>query len=389
MHPNNKNSSVRVLLIVSHFPPEQGGVERYVDELYSRLVAREKWNVTVLTLSHQKAVTEEAYHGMRVIRVPILFEIKGVFSLPRYWQWKKAVRLISQTHYDFISTQTRFFLTSYLGMRLARNRKIALVHTEHGSDFVQSNSWLIRYGARIYDEIFGKPVLKAAQAVTCVSSDVAVFVKKWTGIDGVVVNNGVDALFWDPQYVATDNSKWTKNCSTRVPFLFIGRIIKAKGWEVLLDALYTLPQPIKDRVVCVIAGDGPEFKEMVRRSEELCLGGLLVLAGRLDRTEIRELLSFCCYINPSYSAEGLQTTLLEAAIMNSWIITTPASGVGELLSSDMGTIVAKQSVKELRDALISYLVHPHRATGSAHVAERYGWGKVCMEYKGVVESILH
>jgi glycosyltransferase involved in cell wall biosynthesis len=67
--------------------------------------------------------------------------------------------------------------------------------------------------------------------------------------------------------------------------LYVGRLVRAKGVFDLLTAYATLPEGIRRDVGLVLAGDGEEFDELVRRSREIN-PGVVVFPGFLQRDEL-------------------------------------------------------------------------------------------------------
>ena len=143
-HPVKK---VKVLIYLTHFYPHLGGVERYIEELFSRIVDKQNFEVHIIALDNS-SVREETYRGMHVHRVRSIFSVGNVFLLPNPRDLKRCVNgLLKQHSFKYVVTVTRFFYTSYLGMGLARRIKASHIHIEHGGGFVQHPSLLIRLGS--------------------------------------------------------------------------------------------------------------------------------------------------------------------------------------------------------------------------------------------------
>lgn len=77
---------------------------------------------------------------------------------------------------------------------------------------------------------------------------------------------------------------------------FAGRICAEKGWQVLLDALETLPPRFK----CLMAGDGPEIPELETRIGSGKLQGRVFFRGLLPKAELWRLYRCLdCLVVPS------------------------------------------------------------------------------------------
>jgi glycosyltransferase involved in cell wall biosynthesis len=372
--------SRHIVVCVTNFYPHPGGLERYAEELFSRLSAT-GWKVTVV--SYAEASSEEDYRGIHIIRIPFKRKIGGVVATPDMKAWKEVTGRLSQEGIDVISTQTRFFFSSWYGMKWAKQLKVPHVHTEHGSDFVQHKSPVIRWGSWFVDVTMGKKILRNAQVVTCVSQDVATFVQKLSGRPGVVIHNGVDIHFWDPataKPVSPIVSDWI---GKRQAILWMGRVMGAKGWKQLVDAVEMLPN--KKELAVLFAGKGPEEKQLQKIAE--AQSDQYSYLSAVDRPVIRDLLTKCAYVNPSYSAEGLQTTLLEAAAMNSWVITTDVSGTSEVITPEVGVVVPRRDTQALSQALAALLTDRPVASGRGYMESQFSWEHSLKQYQEVLNQV--
>jgi glycosyltransferase involved in cell wall biosynthesis len=164
--------------------------------------------------------------------------------------------------------------------------------------------------------------------------------------------------------------------------------MRAKGWLVLLEAVAKLPSEVQEQLEVEIIGAGPEDAELTKKIGELKLEKVVKAVGRKDATYIRQALIGSAYVNPSYSSEGLQTTLLEAAAMNSWIITTPVSGYREVLPEGMGSVVAKESVDDLAQALTSYVSNRPKGKTREHIVKHFSWESIASDYLHSLKKAL-
>jgi len=380
----------RLLVFTGHFypHPQSGGLEKYVEELYSRLAATGKYRVTIVTFEAGSA-REEVYRGLQVVRLEEWFSIAGVFTVPTPQSLSRFRReVLPSLKPDIVVTQTRFFPAALVGALLARQQGIPHLHTEHGSDYVRHASAIVSGGAWLWDSLFGRFILRSAKRVTGVSSGVKDFVYRLAGREAVVAYNGVDIDFWDPalaRQLPTDLVRWLKG---RKPFLYVGRLMRVKGYEVLIEAVRGLSLAEQKKIAIVLVGSGPEEARMKQLIHDYGLEHVIRALGRQSPELVRDLLAVSIYVNPSFSAEGLQTTLLEAGAMNSWLITTDVSGAREVVSEPgIGEVVAQQDVAAFQASMQRALRDSLESQARASIIRRFGWPALVTQFDAILESM--
>ncbi len=146
------------------------------------------------------------------------------------------------------------------------------------------------------------------------------------------IPNGVDASSWE---------------STRPPrevhrFLFLGRVVAAKGLFELIDAVSTRVSEHRD-ITLTIAGAGPDEQALRQRSSELGLEASVTFAGRVEYDELSDLFAaHDCLVLPSYS-EGMPLSVLEA--------TESAAPM-----ADYGPIISEISIETVAGRLVGQLL---------------------------------
>lgn len=118
--------------------------------------------------------------------------------------------------------------------------------------------------------------------------------------------------------------------------LAVGRLVAKKGLPVFLEALARL-RGAGRRVRATLVGDGEERENLVKRIVELGLGDRVRMTGALDRRGVRELMAratlFClpCQVGPDGNRDALPTVLLEALACGLPAVSTPVTGIPEIL----------------------------------------------------------
>jgi len=154
--------------------------------------------------------------------------------------------------------------------------------------------------------------------------------------------------------------------------LATGRLVEKKGFHVLLEAL----RQLRAREVAfeaVIIGEGDERERLERIIAELELGDHVRLLGGQDQTVLRGWMEratvHClpCLIGADGNRDALPTVLLEALASGLPSVSTPVTGIPEILANgDAGRIVPENDPERTADALHELLADP---TERSRIAE--------------------
>ena len=113
--------------------------------------------------------------------------------------------------------------------------------------------------------------------------------------------------------------------SGTVDFLFVARVMKAKGIEEYIEAAKNVRKTHPEAIFHVLGGCDEEYKELL--AEETRKGNI-IYHGRVSNIPEFEKLSQCT-IQPSYYPEGMSNVILEAAASGRPVITTDHPGCRE------------------------------------------------------------
>ena len=139
--------------------------------------------------------------------------------------------------------------------------------------------------------------------------------------------------------------------STTVKLVFVGRIGQRKGTFDLIEAFAKLPEHLRTSVELFIAGDG-EIEKATQLTQDLHLTEQITFLGLINASARDLLLETAdVYILPTYN-EGLPLALLEAMSWGLPVITTPVSGIPDVVKDRQnGLIVEAGDIQQLADAI--------------------------------------
>ena len=191
-----------------------------------------------------------------------------------------------------------------------------------------------------------------------------------------MIPNGVDVEKFRP---AGDASR-----EGPVRLLFVGRVVRQKGLDVLLDALARLPEAACFELT--IAGDGPLRGEMEDRAGRLGLGDRVRFAGWLEREAMPEMLRRAdAFVFPSRD-EGMPNAVLEAMASGLAVAATRISGNEELVEDGSTGFLVPPDDPGALAAVLARLVADRTlclrlgAAGREKAAREYSWRAVAEGY---------
>ncbi|HWG56061.1 MAG TPA: glycosyltransferase, partial [Gaiellaceae bacterium] len=171
----------------------------------------------------------------------------------------------------------------------------------------------------------------------------------------------------------------------------VGRYTEQKNHHVLLDALALLA-PERPRLRALLVGVGELEEELVRRTTELDLEGVVTITG--ERNDAIDITAAADVFALSSDWEGLPLALLEAMALGTPVVATAVNGVPDAISDgDNGLLVPRRDPAALAQALARVLDDDElrRRLGSrarAWAAAQCSEAAMTSGYLGVYASVL-
>jgi len=352
---------MNIVVWTAHFLPHIGGVEKFNAGLWPRFVTRGH-RVQIVTCNTDGAANQEWIEGVNVVRQKCVNFLQGRYPVPI----ARTRPLFSRNEpFDVMVTNTRFFLSSMAGARMAISSRCPYVHVEHGSGWRVSENPGVNLVTRFVDVTMGRWLLRNAAIVCAVSNDSARYCRSLVHRDVRILHNAIDTeLFSRPARVRTICLDIPAD---HVVVLFAGRLIKPKG---LLEFLQAAERLRNENVLFLIAGTGPlssiALESAKKNAKVKYIGG--VPADQMP--QLYQAAHVLCH--PSYYLEGLPSVIMEAGAAGCAVVAASTSGVEEIIASpEFGILIRPKDVGELAHAIATLVKNPSlRASLSQNLKTR-------------------
>jgi glycosyltransferase involved in cell wall biosynthesis len=361
------------MLGLKGIPATYGGVERYTEEVATRLADRGH-EVLVYCRRHytSREVARKAYRGITLVRLPSL-------NL-------RATDTLSHTLLATLDMMRRgadvaiyHSLGNALYAALPRLAGIPTTLVLHGQEYRKSEwGWLARAFFRASEWVS----LLGPTRVSVISHWLEEDFRQRHHAEVAFVSTGVALPApRPPEHLAE------LGLQSRRYLLFVGRLVPQKGVHLLLEAY----RGLRTDMPLVIVGDAPHQDAYHATLRQLATPEVRFLGFRYGE-ELAEVCSQAyVQIFPS-EHEGIALALLEALAYNNCVV---ISDIPENLEAagDLAFAHRHGDAADLRRVLDELTRHPEivaerRGLGRRYVAERYNWDTVATRYEQLCQDLL-
>ena len=258
----------------------------------------------------------------------------------------------------------------------------AIVHTEHNSDFHCGP--VARFGNRILHPLTNRiAVFTQSQAMALLQAE------PLRPDQLAIIPNGICP---EPPASTSDRARVRSGLDLApddVVVFHVGRLMAVKNQQLALRAFSILTTSLP-RARLVFLGDGSDRPALERERDALGLGASVTFLG--FRPNVRELLAAADALLVTSTNEAMPIAALEALFAGVPVVSTPWSGVDEVLLGS-GAIAAGWSPIDVERALFGILSDPIRRgqvieRGLQLANERYGIGATAMAYRRLYDNVL-
>ncbi len=156
----------------------------------------------------------------------------------------------------------------------------------------------------------------------------------------------------------------------------VGRLVRTKGFDVLLDAARILVERGLDFRLDLV-GDGPWARRLRRQARELGLEGRVGFRGFLSHDRVAELMAQAdlmlapCVVDSSGDRDGIPNVIMEALAHRLPVVASDVAGIGEVVAAGQtGFLVPQRRPDLLAQAVLEAAADPARAVALAERGRR-------------------
>ncbi len=351
-------------------PATYGGIERHVEEIGARLVARGH-EVSVYCRYYYTRV-KNRHRGMKLIRLPSIktkhFDTATHCALSTL---DAVVRGFDVVHFHALGPSLFSFLPRLRGSKT--------VVTVHGLDWQREKwgavaSWILK---RCEYTAVSFPTRSIV-----VSRTLQEYFREKYGVETTVIPNGTNI----PTPRALSRLK-KKGLEPRKYILFVGRLVPEKGCHFLVDAYEKLETDAK----LVIAG-GSSFSSEYVDSLKKHASDKILLLDYVYGDALEELWSNALLVALPSTIEGLSISLLEALSYGKCVLVSDIAENMEVVE-DCAPSFKSQDVEDLRRQLEKLLGAPellveYEEKAREHILRRFTWDGVTNSLEQLYQEVL-
>ena len=181
--------------------------------------------------------------------------------------------------------------------------------------------------------------------------------------------------------------------------LAVGRLVEKKGLDLLVDAMVQV-RAARPGARCVIVGQGDAREALEAQIRERGAGGFVRLEGALHQGEVLALMqratvfALPCRVGDDGNRDALPTVLLEALGCGLPCVSTPVTGIPEILDQGrVGRLVPEEDHAALAAALLDLLGSAEErerlsSAGRAHALAHFNGPTIAQTLKGWQEACV-
>ncbi len=388
---------MRVAMLSWEYPPKSvGGLARHVYDL-TGAIANHGTEVHLFTRGEPGLPEYEWVNGVHVYRVT-----PYNVSSPDFTTWvsqfnvavlEKAVPVMNQ-HGNWHVVHAHDWLVAYAARAIKHAYRIPLVATIHATEYGR-NHGLHNDTQRHISDVEWWLGYEAWRVICCshYMEEEIKFVFQIPEDKLVVIPNGVD-----PKNFVQQNNKMSRGdyaADNEKIVFFVGRLVREKGVQVLLDAipkvLHYMPS-----TKFIIAGKGPHYNELQNQAVRMGISKRVYFTGYVDDYTRNSLFSWSdVAVFPSlYEPFGI--VALEAMAAQTPVVISDTGGLSEIIIHNLdGLKTYPGNPHSLADNILAILGNPKlgqqlKQNAYRKIKEHFNWHDIAAKtievYKDVQEE---
>lgn len=354
---------MRILQVTPTFVPSKFGGIKMVSYNISKTLAKKGHEVTVYTtdadMGHLRLRNTENIKNMGGFNVWYFKNVSNWLAFKhRLFLPLGMVSAIRKdiTNFDIIHFHDFRSFHNVIIHHYAKKYGIPYILQAHGSTLrthgKRELKWLLRW---LFDVAFGYRILRdASKVIALTRTEAEQYMKMGVDKDKIeIIPNGIDLSEYENLPKRGEFRKKYSIGDDEKIILYLGRIHKIKGIDLLVKAFADLIKELDD-IRLVIVGPDDGFLLMLKRQiEDLKISDKILFTGPLyERDKLKAYVDADVYVLPSVY-ETFPNTVLEACACGTPVIVTDRCGIADVVEK-VGYVVEYDKA-QLRDAIFRVL----------------------------------
>jgi glycosyltransferase involved in cell wall biosynthesis len=344
---------MKILQVISYLNPKFGGDVNVCINLSKGLVNLNH-EVTIITTDYhfdpQFADTIQA-EGVKVIPFHCMANFGRFLYSPSVKTWlEKNIMGFDIIHLHLYRSYQNVAIQTF-----AKKYRIPYILQAHGSVHPSFEKHYLKNMKKIYDFVWGDKIRRdAAKLIALTETEAEQY--KLLGVPKnkiCIIPNGINLYEFQNFPKNGEFKKKFKIPNDYKVILFIGRLNKTKGLDLLIDAFYDLNITTKGVRLIIAGPDDGYLSAILKKIQKLNLQDEIFVTGFISQEEkVQAFIDSDVFVTPSYS--GFPVTFLEACACGLPIITTTHGDMLNWINNYVG-IVVEYNHGTLRNAIIRIL----------------------------------
>ena len=364
---------MKICIIVESYPssfdePIVGGAIKNPFYL-SQTLRKMGHDITVIAYNSNKDENMREFNGVKIYNIGEGY-LKGVFRsfTSSLGEAKELLKLIEDGYFDIIHTHS-FSIAGLAILKRIRKIKIPIISTAHGTSLPETkanlegvslynilatiDSW-IQYPINRYSWLNFNKVMSAGYHQVTEMLEIYRLPKDLV----VPISNGVDISFYKPDPKAGNKIKEKYGIENKRIVLFVGRLVRKKGLQYLIDSAPLILREIPDTVFLVVGGTDKFAQyelELRKRIKHLDLEEKFIIVKNVPEKDMPSYYNAAdvCVV-PSINYEPLPTVVFEAMACGKPVVASNLGGIPEQLGYE-DTLVPQKNSKALAIKIVEIL----------------------------------
>jgi len=373
---------------------EEGGVKNHIKNISLNLIKNYNAEIHVFTITKQNSYYE--YKGIKVHCIKEENKKKmrlfGILLI----NYEIIIERIKQIQPDIIHVHGAYLPYSKVALRLKKKNIAPVILTIHSSiaeEIKAKNENVLKqyyFFAKLWINLYyEKKAIKGLDNIIAVSYALKRKISKYVDKESLisVIPNGIDITLIDKKDNHLLNIK-------KPSLLFVGRLVKIKGCDILIEALKFV-YPHYPNIKLYVIGNGDQLNSLIKLSSKYDLIENIKFLNYLPDWEKNLYMKSVdiCIFPSRYEAFGI--VLLEAMACKKPVIAAKIGGIPEILASgESGCLFEEGNAQDLAQKILNMLENPEKMKkmglyGRNLVENKYQWEDITSKTWNIYKYCLH